>query len=261
MTITFADGPETTQIVVFAQVFRFSENRKIIRLCVGRITPRLLPPQTQPRAPRPDDPIPRKPPTFFIRDLKRVGSVGRDLKRVASGSSLAAGPLKRQKTLNTSGIAADLGSGVRLGAVDVEADRVFKVPELPKQARVNAKGKEKESDVFGDVSEVQRATTVKGKQKSDETQNEAAFEKANKNVSPSLIRFFLPFFLQIYLQAVKRSTIEYLARTKDPTNSARCIDKTHPDFKELYGFVYRGVCFALVSFLSRCIVLKTRSIY
>ncbi|PPQ88986.1 hypothetical protein CVT25_005085 [Psilocybe cyanescens] len=230
-----SNGPETTQIVVFAQVFRFSENRKIIRLCVGRITPRLLPPQTQPRAPRPDDPIPRKPPTFFIRDLKRVGSVGRDLKRVASGSSLAAGPLKKQKTLNTSGIAADLGSGVRLGAVDVEADRVFKVPELPKQARVNAKGKEKESDVFGDVSEVQRATTVKGKQKSDETQNEAAFEKANKN-------------------AVKRSTIEYLARTKDPTNSARCIDKTHPDFKELYGFVYRGVCFALRAKMRSCTV-------
>lgn len=192
LIITFTDGPETTQIVVFAQVSRFSNEKKIIRLRVGRIAPRPLPQHSLPRPPRPDDPIPRKPPAFFIRDLKRVGSLG-NLKRVASGSTLGAGPLKKQKT---SGIAADLGSGVRLDAVDVEGDRVFKVPELPKQAKVTAKGKEKERDVFGDVSEVQRATVVKSKSKSDDTQNEAAFEKANKNVSNPLNRFF--FLLSFY---------------------------------------------------------------
>jgi hypothetical protein len=47
-------------------------------------------------------------------------------------------------------------------------------------------------------------------------------------------------------QIIKRATIEYLSRTKDPTNPSRFIDKTHPDFKELYGFVYRGVGYALV---------------
>ncbi|KAH9485699.1 hypothetical protein JR316_0002611 [Psilocybe cubensis] len=223
-----SNGPETTQVVIFAQVSRFSDEKKVIRLQVGRIAPRPLPQHSLPRPPRPDDPIPRKPPAFFIRDLKRGGSLG-NLKRVASGSTVGGGPLKRQKT---AGIAADLGSGVRLGAVDVEGDRVFKVPELPKQVKPTAKGKEKERDVFGDVSEVQRATVVKGKTKSDDTQNEAAFEKANKN-------------------AIKKSTTEYLARTKDPTGF---IVKSHPDFKELFNFVYRGVCFALRVKMRSCTV-------
>lgn len=157
---------------------------------MGRITQRPSAPQTVPRKPRPDDPIPRKPPAFFVRDLKRTGSLGvvgsssRELKRVASGNTTGAGPLKKQK-LAANGSVADLGSGVRLGVPDLElGDVVFKVPELPlKQSKVKGKGKEK--DVFGDVSEVARAG--KGKQKADEGSagavDEAGFEKANKNVS------------------------------------------------------------------------------
>lgn len=157
---------------------------------MGRITQRPSAPQTVPRKPRPDDPIPRKPPAFFVRDLKRTGSLGvvgsnsRELKRVASGNITGAGPLKRQK-LAANGSVADLGSGVRLGVLDVApGNLVFKVPELPlKQGKVKGKGKEK--DVFGDVSEFARVG--KGKQKADEGSmvvvDEAAFEKANKNVS------------------------------------------------------------------------------
>lgn len=48
-----------------------------------------------------------------------------------------------------------------------------------------------------------------------------------------------------FSQVIKKATIEYLARTKDP--SGRIFDKTHAEFKEMYGFVYRGVGFALVS--------------
>jgi len=125
-----------------------------------------------------------------VRDLKRAGSLGvagsstRELKRVASGNITSAGPLKKQKLVNN-GSVADLGSGVRLGVPDVElGDVVFKVPELPvKQGKVKGKGKEK--DVFGDVSEVARVG--KGKPKADEGSmgvvEEAGFEKANKNVS------------------------------------------------------------------------------
>jgi len=157
---------------------------------VGRVTQRPSAPETLPRKPRPDDPIPRKPPVFFVRDLKRTGSLGvsgnstRELKRVASGNVIGAGPLKKQK-LAMNGSIADLGSGTRLGVPDSEAgDAVFKVPELPvKQSKVKGKGKEK--DVFGDVSEVGRVG--KGKQKADESAvgvvDEAGFEKANKNVS------------------------------------------------------------------------------
>jgi hypothetical protein len=170
------DGPETTEIVIFAQRAPSAEDANNIRLYVGRVTPRPLQQQAQPRGPRPDDPIPRKPPAFFIRDLKRTGSLHniggpRDLKRVASNSNLAVGPLKKHKTL---GVVADLGSGVRLG----EDDRVFKVPELPRQA----KGKGKEKDVFGDVSEVQRVgASGNGKQKMDD-KGDAGLEKANKHV-------------------------------------------------------------------------------
>ncbi|KAF4621360.1 hypothetical protein D9613_001008 [Agrocybe pediades] len=201
-----SNGPETTRIVVYAQIS--SENTKNIRLCVGRITPRPPPAAPQQRVPRPDDPIPRKPPAFFIRD-------GRELKRVASTGM---GPVKKQK-LNSGGVAADLGSGVRLSA------DVFKVPELPKKS-MKAKGKEKERDVFGEISEVtnERVRTV---------EEEAALEKTNKN-------------------AVKRATIDYLAKTKDPT--ARFIDKQHPEFKDLYGFIYRGVVFALRAKMKTCTV-------
>lgn len=119
------------------------------------------------RAPRPDDPIPRRPPAFFIRDLKRTGS--RDLKRTASSSKLP--PIKRQKTVGALG---ELGSEVRLGAGVEEG--MFKVPEVPKQAK--GKGKERERDVFG---EVVGAAAAKGKQKAEDA-GDAGLEKANRNV-------------------------------------------------------------------------------
>jgi hypothetical protein len=73
-----------------------------------------------------------------------------------------------------------LGSGVRLA----EGDRVFKVPEVPRQIK---------GDVFCDIAEISRVNCVeskggKGKQKSEEGPtmiNEVALEKANKNVSIS----------------------------------------------------------------------------
>ena len=157
-----------------------------IQLSVARLTQRPLEPQVQKRVPRPDDPIPRKPPAFFLQELKR-GNNG-ELKRVASSSGMiGVGSTKRQKLTNGIGIAADLGSGVRLGTANAEDDRLFKVPEVPRQT----KGKEKE-DVFGDVTKVSRVSCVKGKggkgkQKSEEGSmaNEVAYEKTNKNVSVS----------------------------------------------------------------------------
>ena len=174
----FLDGPETTEIIIFAELNSTTESHNnVVQLSVARLTHRPVSQQVQKRVPRPDDPTPRKPPVFFLEELKRTGST-RELKRVASGSIIGVG--KRQKlSRNGTGIAADLGSGVRLGGED---DRVFKVPEVPRQT----KGKEKE-DVFGDIAEVNRVGG-KGKQRSEEGHtmvNEVAFEKANKNVSIS----------------------------------------------------------------------------
>jgi len=149
-------------MVIFGQIFSSSSESNAVRLCVARL--QLRPPSVQPqkRLPRPDDPIPRKPPAFFVRDLKRTNSVGEnELKRVASSSALP-GPSKKLKV--------------------TESDQVFKVPELPTTGKSKGKGKEK--DVFGDVDNVVRAE-FKGS-KADEGQpmtvDEGTLEKANKNV-------------------------------------------------------------------------------
>ncbi|KAF5355131.1 hypothetical protein D9756_005564 [Leucocoprinus leucothites] len=43
---------------------------------------------------------------------------------------------------------------------------------------------------------------------------------------------------------IKKATLEHLCKTKDPTLQ-RPVDKTHPEFKEIWGSIYRGVGFAL----------------
>lgn len=146
---------------------------------------------------------------------------------------------KRQKLMRV-GSVADLGSGVRLGGETGGVGQLFKIPELPiKHATSKGKEKEKEkADVFGDVEEVptrvigvgveSKSNSKGGKKKAEDNEDVAATsERANKNL-------------------IKKATIAYLARTKDPTRADNpSIDKHHPDFKEFYGFVYRGVGYAL----------------
>ena len=154
------------------------------------------------RLPRPDDPIPRKPPITFGRDLKKTGSLAlvrtssstssstnRELKRVASGSVVGGGAAPKRQKLMRVGSVADLGSGVRLGgssASETSVGQLFKIPELPVK-HAASKGKEK-ADVFGDVEEVTRVGVVesksKGKKKAEDNEDAAAVsERANKNVS------------------------------------------------------------------------------
>ncbi|KAF8058744.1 hypothetical protein FPV67DRAFT_515950 [Lyophyllum atratum] len=250
-----SDGPETTEVVIFARPSggADSDQDNRLNLVVARITAR--PPIAQaptPRLPRPDDPTPRKPPAFYNgdvgganngakRELKRVGSVGpfaqgRELKRVASVSNVS---VKRKKLTNMAGnVVADLGSGVRLGdgkALD-KGNVIFKVPEIPFHGKSNAKGKgrkvEGEEDVFGSADVDRRPppqSNGKGKRKrgadEDVGQEEGlAMERANKD-------------------AIKRSTLDHLYKAKDPT--ATKIDKSHPEFKDLFGWIYRGVGYAL----------------
>lgn len=154
-----SDGPETTEIVIFAQLNPTSECSNTIQLSVARLMQRPPAQQVQKRVPRPDDPTPRKPPAIFFQELKRAGSLGANV-----------GELKR----------VALGSGVRMRAED---NRVFKVPEVPSQV----KGKDKSREASSDIAEVGRIErkSGKGKSKSEEGPmvNEMAMEKANKNVS------------------------------------------------------------------------------
>lgn len=169
-----------------------SKRPSILQLNVARIT---QPPV--PKLPRPDDPIPRKPPVMLNRNessssFKRVASGilkgSNDLKRVASGSLANVMVPKRPKLVG--GSVSNLGSGVRLGATKSSGEDVFKVPELP----VKQKAKD---DVFGGGSQPKgKQTNVKGKAKAN-TRTEAdddleffeadfdagSVEKENKNVS------------------------------------------------------------------------------
>lgn len=47
------------------------------------------------------------------------------------------------------------------------------------------------------------------------------------------------------MQEVKKSAVKFLSKYG--------ITKEDPDFKEVFGFVYRGASFALVSLCTRCV--------
>ncbi|GLB37960.1 hypothetical protein LshimejAT787_0410110 [Lyophyllum shimeji] len=245
-----SDGPETTQVVIFAHESGESESgqdSRTLKLAVARLTARPPPPQAPLlRLPRPDDPTPRKPPAFYNGDIGTQSGIERELKRVASKGPLAPGRelkrvasisnanAKRKKLTATAGAEARAGDGKSM----VKGDAVFKVPELPVHGRSNVKGKGKrvegEVDVFGSTDADTRQPAHshgKGKRKrgadDDVDQREGAtMERANKD-------------------AIKRCTLDHLYKTKDPTTSTVRIDKSHPEFKDLFGMISRGVGYAL----------------
>ncbi len=158
------DGPETTQIVIYAR-----RDGHAISLCVGRIST-APPPPTVPRLPRPDDPIPRVPP-LHLGKHPRV----RELKRAHTSVELSSKGGKRQKI------------------IDVDT-ATFKVPTIPSQgsgvSQAKAKGKAKRKcddeheDVFGTLN-----AQTKGKRKQNEKsspQIDPEIEQGNKVVRPML---------------------------------------------------------------------------
>jgi hypothetical protein len=238
-------GPETTQVLIYPKLLpdQLAENSTpIYALAVARILPG--PPPSRPRAPRPDDPTPRKPPPVpfgFAGKPKPKPIPLRDLRRVASSGSLA-----------------DLGSDVRLGTSSSGDVDVFKVPPLPSK-KGPTKGKQASTlpntvDVFGGTSENgtgsdAASAKVKGKRKRVEEvgnrETESSLERENKNVG-SLV---FPLHAKIstdHFQRIKRAVLKELAESP--------ITKAHKDYKEVYNYVYRGVCFALVSILFICTV-------
>ncbi|KAJ6589168.1 hypothetical protein B0H19DRAFT_1248724 [Mycena capillaripes] len=178
-----SDGPETTQMIIFAR-----PQAAELQLIVARITPAPPPPSLQ-RLPRPDDPTPRRPPIRFDRSY-----------------STGANPFGRKRTPSI----ANLGSGVRLDSPDL-GDVAFKIPALPRNGKEREMMEIDEEDVFGQGAPVEN----KGKRKRDESEVENQMEKANKTI-------------------IKQSTMHLLH-----------ISKTHPEYKDIYGAVYRGVGFAL----------------
>lgn len=231
------DGPETTHIVVFGQVI--SPTARSVKLRVARITPH--PPQrpVQSRIPRPDDPTPRRPPVTFGRTKSDGPNV---LRRTASSAGAAlsfrlghdnGALVKKQKLV--------AGSGSHESSKDLSG-RVFKVPPLP--GKEKTKGKEKE-DVFGSYS-LSRKSSIGDIGGSHTEDKETDVERANKNVGCFLFCFPIQWFDRGFPKSIRKATLEHLSKIKDPVFQ-RYIDRAHPEFKEIWAAIYRGVGFALVS--------------
>ncbi|KAL1743626.1 hypothetical protein HDZ31DRAFT_40574 [Schizophyllum fasciatum] len=178
-----------------------------IQLSVARISP-APPPTNHLRLPRPDDPTPRKPPPVLT-------AKGTDLKRVASSSSLQTngngkGPSKRPR-------------------LDFARDSSFKVPIVPR-ALPSKKGKERAAtdapfpDATPDPDDVFSAPAK------PPPMEDSQMEKDNRMM-------------------VKKMAVQILTTGigyGDPeTSPTPPIPKTHPEFKDLYNWVYRGAAYAL----------------
>ncbi|KAF8660914.1 hypothetical protein AX16_001542 [Volvariella volvacea WC 439] len=236
-----SDGPDTTEMIIFAELAPPAtypdQPPNALRLIVARRVPRPALSLSSRRLPRPDDPTPRKPPLAFIKsqqELFQSQPSARELKRTASSSVVgagAAGTNKRPKLSKDSG-----KSDVKAGASAAS----FKVPNVPltkSKSKSDLKGKAKEQpvDVDGDIFSMGNPVPASSSSSKDkkESENEAKegeteLERANKNL-------------------IKMSVVHQLSSVKDPTSAtpSKSINKTHPEFKELFHWVYRGVAFAL----------------
>ncbi|KAJ7233523.1 hypothetical protein B0H12DRAFT_171230 [Mycena haematopus] len=116
---------------------------------------------------------------------------------------------------------ASLGSGVRVGLEPVpESSASFKVPAVPRAGKERAV--DNEDDVFG-PDLFGGAVENKGKRRR-EADAESEVEKANRTI-------------------IKQSTVHLLP-----------IPKSHPEYKDIYGAVHRGVAFALRASLKKSAV-------
>ncbi|KAJ8509294.1 hypothetical protein ONZ45_g8508 [Pleurotus djamor] len=189
------DGPETTQIVIYAQIAPGDHDRAI-QLRVGRITTPPPPPSVK-RLPRPDDPTPRVPP-FQLTKHPRV----RELKRAHTSADLGSGPAKKAK-------------GDTFTSDDHDDEDVFGM--LPSSNASTSK----------DSTLATRATRV-----------DPEIEQGNK----LLVKQTAIQYLTLGLSAPPPGSL-----LSDACGPCPSMAKTHERFKEILGYVYRGVLYALRS--------------
>ncbi|KAG2365499.1 hypothetical protein BDR07DRAFT_1374299 [Suillus spraguei] len=188
------DGPATTEILIFGKIHS-SLTTPSLSIHVARITPAT-------RAPRPDDPTPRKPPQHLLTRTQSIGELAANTRIKAKGDESEVVRRAREVMLHLP------NSKSRVRGKDKEkGGAVFKVPALPAQKPNHAP----DPDVFGPVSD------VKGKARAVDV-GIGDIEQENKSI-------------------IKKCTVRHL--------DAVGVSKAHPEFKELFGFVYRGTAFAL----------------
>lgn len=193
-----------------------------------RVVPAPVIPQPVLRLPRPDDPTPRKPPLVIFG--KKVGQSQRAGSFKSREPEVEDPSLKRGKEITKT---VPLKAG---GAKNLGRSASFRVPD----------------DVFGSTPLATSALSVKSKGKGKvEGLSSEQFETLNKAVSGvaapqssfvfrgTLMHFWRSLWLYSGMKEVKKSAVKFLSKYG--------ITKEDPDFKEVFGFVYRGASFALVS--------------
>ncbi|KIJ66062.1 hypothetical protein HYDPIDRAFT_166993 [Hydnomerulius pinastri MD-312] len=251
------DGPETTEMIIYGEASTSlcppqltptassstSPAPRPLTIRVARLTP-------APRAPRPDDPTPRKPPAHLFGG-SAVGELGAS-KRIRPQTTSDKGKGKeraeddavrraREVMLHLPGSKVPANGRAKLKGQSSETaldktrqkskdkerpssgDPVFKIPELPAKAR--REHGHAGTDVFGAVEPPRALVNGKGKGKArdadietEESQSLGSIEAANKLL-------------------LKKSAVRHLANAG--------VSRTHAEFKDLFGFVYRGAAFAL----------------
>lgn len=214
--------PATTDFLIYGQLKPSAEPDasqastsasapETLHILAARILPHA--PQPAPRAPRPDDPTPRRPPALLAPQKRKASDsdVRAAQKRAKAAEADAQVRLAREVMLH----------GPRAGlkrAKSKPAD-AFKVPQLPARAGSLDGAAFEATQGAADASEA--GVKGKGKEKDNvELPGSSELEKANKTV-------------------IKQATIAALSKYG--------ISKAHTDFNELYQTTYRGTCFALRS--------------
>ncbi|EIW80507.1 hypothetical protein CONPUDRAFT_166014 [Coniophora puteana RWD-64-598 SS2] len=236
------DGLETTEIIIYGAVadhfspllpLASTSHSPPLEIRVGRVT-HVPPTRTNTlRPPRPDDPTPRKPP---IATRPRIsaslgGGAGKHLTfdaRGGKGAKAEEEDIVRRAREVMLHMPKSLPARGKAGS--------FKVPALP--VKVKGKGKERaddfedvQMDVFGAVETsnvTMESSSRKGKGKVGEGPHVVNTE--NGDASSAKVE-------QQNRSIIKKITVRALADIGISTNDA--------DFKELYGYIYRGTAFAL----------------
>ncbi|EIN06677.1 hypothetical protein PUNSTDRAFT_136522 [Punctularia strigosozonata HHB-11173 SS5] len=258
-------GDEIPEFVIFGQ----PDESAIMHLRVARVLPQ--PPvqalslgtssaEKRMRLPRPDDPTPRKIPlTFFGEKVTGDGNARGTLKRRRADSN-GGGPSKmsqKEKAEDTLRRAREVMTGVEFKRSSSSASLAGPSTTRAASARpptAKTKGKsEKSSDALFRVPSVPLSrtksapstTSVKGKGKAlvaepdEDVFGTVAAVASREDHEPSN-KAFLKRLTVAALKGVLHVDSAAIAEGKDGPSNV----KDHPEFKELFNHVYRGVSFA-----------------
>ncbi|KAI6125524.1 hypothetical protein EV401DRAFT_1855894 [Pisolithus croceorrhizus] len=244
------DGPETTEIVVFGETSEMIHPSQLVSATSSSTIPspplvaRVARITTAPRAPRPDDPTPRKPPARLFGGLSASAlGAGKRIKPLptrceTNGKTRNHGRddavcRAREVMLNLPNSTAING---RSGNVSV-----FKVPEIPQKINKT----ETRTNRFGPAPRGRTSVGEAGGEEIDkdieavlgDRRGGDSIEAANKLVCASSQAMQSKVTLKQRVQIIKKSAVRHLTRVGIP--------RTHPEFKDIFGFLYRGTAFAL----------------